>query len=103
MGLFSRKPKCDMSQLLTQLKIGLIDDLAEKFALSEASIDADGHQQGIDITCAFVKRDISPIRKKISYQIKKKQLDSETTEAIYNDVKAGLSRLVQIRLDEMKD
>ena len=103
MGLFSRKPKCDVPQLLTKLKISLVDEIAEKYGLSEAALDTDEHSQGIDITYAFVKRDVSPIRKKISYQVKKPKLDKETAEDVYEDVRAGLSRLVQIRLDELKD
>ena len=95
------KPKCDLEALVLKIKYTMGDDLKSKLRVDNIEIDCTNHKQGIDVTFSFVKPALSPIRKKVSHQIKTKYTQKQTTDSIYDEVYDGLLRLGRFRLDEM--
>ncbi len=102
MGFFT-KQKCDVDKLKIMISAEMESFIRERFMLTAAELEMSDHSQGIDIIFRFVKKDLSPIKKKVSYQVKLKDLDGKYEETVFSEVKKGLSKLVQIRLDEMLD
>lgn len=100
MGFFSKK-KCDVAKLKAMITAEMESFIRERFMLSEVELEVSEHSQGIDILFRFVKKDLSSIKKKISYQIKLKDLEGKYEETVFSEVKNGLAKLVQVRLDEM--
>jgi inhibitor of KinA sporulation pathway (predicted exonuclease) len=95
------KPKCNLEALVLKIKYTMGDDLKSKLKVENIEIDCTNHKQGIDVTFSFVKPTLSPIRKKISHQIKAKSTQKQSTELVYQEVYEGLLRLGEIRLNEM--
>jgi len=95
------KPKCDVEALVLKIKYTMGNDLQSKLKVENIEIDCMNHKQGIDVTFSFVKPTLSPIRKKISHQIKAKSTEKQSADSIYQEVYEGLLRLGKIRLNEM--
>ena len=77
------------------------DDLKSRLRVENIEIECTNHKQGIDVTFSFVKPTLSPIRKKISHQIKSQSTNKQSTDTVYQEVYEGLLRLGEIRLNEM--
>lgn len=95
------KPKCDIEALISKVKYSMAQELQAALNVSDVEIDCTTHKQGIDVIFSFVKPTLSPVRKKISHQIRTDATKKRSTETIYQEVYEGLLRLGEIRLNEM--
>ena len=95
------KPKCDVKALILKIEYSMAHDLKTTLDVENTKIDCMSHKQGIDVIFSFMKPTLSPIRKKISHQIKSNVTKKQTADSIYQEVYEGLLRLGEIRLNEM--
>ncbi len=95
------KPKCDIEALILKIKHSMADELKAALNVSDVEIDCMTHKQGVDVIFSFVKPTLSPVRKKISHQIRADAAKKRSSEIIYKEVYEGLLRLGEIRLNEM--
>ncbi|MCP5160132.1 MAG: hypothetical protein H7A00_00380 [Hahellaceae bacterium] len=95
------KPKCDLDALIQQIKTRMQATLEESLQVTDTQLECITHKQGVDVIFSFIKPGLSPVRKKISHQIRQKHLDVKTLDELYGEVFEGLHRLAEIRINEM--
>ena len=99
MGWFSKK-KCDVDAMIERIGTTLASEISNTFEITDGQLQLTPHSQGLDILYSFTKKPKITVRKKISYQIKQKDLETGNADALYQEAREGLMKLVQIRLDD---
>lgn len=95
------KPKFDLQTLLTRIENNMGDELAAALSVQDPKIQCISHKQGVDVVFSFIKKDLSPVRKKISHLIRTEKALKQNENDVYLDIKRRLKELGEIRLNEL--